>query len=72
MSEPVAPVPADAVAASYVELTVAIVTVQEQVAMLARHQVAMTKHLDALHGVALETVGLLKAIAALLDDEGRP
>ena len=52
MSEPVAPVPADAVAASYVELTVAIVQLDARLArletMLGEFLKAFRQYLDSL------------------------
>jgi len=54
------------IAESYVELTVAIVTLQDQVAMLARHHVAIGKNLDALTAVQQLQVELLKELLAQL------
>jgi hypothetical protein len=69
------PFTSDAVAESYVELTVAIVTMQgqieilgEQVRALGRHHVAIGRHLDALHAVQVEQVALLRTLVRIVED----
>jgi hypothetical protein len=66
----------DTVAASYVDLTVAIVTLQGQVAALqadlralVRHELALGQQLDANLKLDHHQVELLKAIVRRLDED---
>ena len=53
-------VPADSVAASYVDLTVAIVRIEDQLVALAQHQIALARTFDT-------HARLLRLIAAKLE-----
>ncbi len=61
--------PVDPIAETYVELTVAIVTLQEQVATLAaqlqavgRHQVALARALEAITALEKDHSTMLRAL----------
>jgi hypothetical protein len=59
----------DPVAASYVELTVAIVTLQEHVRTLERAQRDTAANLHALLALNGKQIDLLRKIAELLEDD---
>jgi hypothetical protein len=56
----------DPVARSYAELAVAVVTVQEQLNAIARHQIALARSLDVQLAAQRETLELLRTISSLL------
>jgi len=70
--------PADPIAAAYVDLTVAIVTLQEQVkqiakaqAVAARAQLDEARNMSELLKLHERQIALLRQVAELLEDEAR-